>query len=1109
MADEIKVVITGKDGVSKVFQEVSKSADSMQKAITKDAAAAGTSLNKMSQDAQKASTSSARSLDEMAQAADRADRAFAVAGAAIGASLTLFSRSITENQQNVANLTRTYGDAAGQLQAFAQQIQASTTFSSESAIESANIFGTLARNYGLSVDQIQQLIKVSTDLAATSGLTLEDTSQRVASAIRGEGEAAEALGLTMNQQAIDRNNLTLTMSNQEAAQFRLNALMEQTAFAEGAAGDKAATTAGQIAQLNNKFQDMARGALEAAGPLPEIVSGITSIGASSGLAITGIASLAKGMRDASIAAGGLRPLLAGLSSSGLGTGVALGGLAVAAGLAFVGTRELSRAFDGNFYQSLNKGNQVAADLNETISQLTGTLNNAALALKFSNVGGGLDQVGADMNRIKELQMEIAAGPQNTGFTNDEIVAGAEAFQALQTELDALIAKYGDTEQAAANWAAAQEDLGNVLIHASAGSDLARARALELSQAFANGEISLADYAWQLNWITENYAVYDQRALESAVTQGELNAKWDEGTVKLGTYTDAVFDAADVHNKATTAASAAADQFAALWLIVHEGEIGSRRAASGLNEVAGAAGVAAGSTGRMIPIIDGLGEAATRSAGDVHSLFAEIEHLTKFAEIDLGLGKTVTRSFDAARPAVSGFNDALKAATGSGVDFGVMLEGQREKALDFADQVRDAAEAVGLLDSSAEKLSATGIQSPTLDLSVNTAGATDAVTNVFRTIVSQTNAIGSQAQGVADWIGGLTVATDGYISSLQELYVQDQISGKTYRDAQKATGSILKDNADIQQDLMRIQAKQAPLIADLVHQEAAYIDTLADADAQTQLVALGYMDATESAKAFELAQLATNAAMSGFTGPATEVITAAAQADPVLKAMLADMGLITEHPDGTFTVNIDGAETVQSAIGDLSTAIDNLTTAINILVGEDGAATTQKAIEKVTGAANDVPTGISVHLDAVDNASGTIQAVGAALLALDGTHAQTTIDNYVNNVTTNTLRTLNVGPVARNGGVMGYANGGMVTASLAEVGMELARFSNGGEALIPNPGLYSIPVGTNILPAPATKAELSRRGGGGDIYINTIQIIAQNGDLEGMLRSEALRLARQR
>src|SRR6478609_11594585 len=156
MADEIKVTITGKDDASKAFVAVSKSADSMQKSISKDASAAGTSITKMSADAQKASSTTSQSFSEMS-------RGFGVAGAAIGASLALFSRDIVTNQQNVATLTRTYGDAAGQLQAFAQQIQSSTTFSSESAIASANAFGKLVRNYGLSVDQVQQLISVSAD----------------------------------------------------------------------------------------------------------------------------------------------------------------------------------------------------------------------------------------------------------------------------------------------------------------------------------------------------------------------------------------------------------------------------------------------------------------------------------------------------------------------------------------------------------------------------------------------------------------------------------------------------------------------------------------------------------------------------------------------------------------------------------------------------------------------------------------------------------------------------------------------------------------------------------------------------------------------------------
>src|SRR6188768_1462778 len=106
MADEIKVTITGKDNASKAFVAVSKSAEGMSKSVSSSATSSGTAINKMSKEAEQASKNTTRSFSEMS-------RGFAVAGAAIGASMAMFSQQIVSNQQNVANLTRTYGDAAG------------------------------------------------------------------------------------------------------------------------------------------------------------------------------------------------------------------------------------------------------------------------------------------------------------------------------------------------------------------------------------------------------------------------------------------------------------------------------------------------------------------------------------------------------------------------------------------------------------------------------------------------------------------------------------------------------------------------------------------------------------------------------------------------------------------------------------------------------------------------------------------------------------------------------------------------------------------------------------------------------------------------------------
>jgi hypothetical protein len=1050
MADEIKVTITGKDGVSKVFQEVSKSADSMQKAVTKDATAAGTSLNKMSQDAQKASASTSQSFTNMRTAASSAASSFAVAGAAMGASLALFSREIVTNQQNVATLTRTYGDAAGQLQAFAQQIQSSTTFSSESAIASANAFGTLVRNYGLTVDQVQQLIQVSADLAATSGLSLEDTSMRVQAAIRGEGESAEALGLTMNQQAIDRNNLTLTMSNQEAAQFRLNALLEQSAFAQGAAGDKAETTAGQIAQLNNKFQDLARGALEATGPLPQIVGGLTNIGAESALAITGVVSLAKGIRElaaaqkAASAAGE-----GGLISKGLTT-IGKGGLAAGLGEIAVGAAAVTAAFIP-LAAALALAAHNASEYKADITEQTDAITAWAAAINDPALREGYTFLAQDIRDLDKTVQSI-----DDGSVHDI----TDAFKELMTLNPGDLAKVTETLHAAGI------EIGN----------------LE----------NLSDD--QLNIV---YNTILQVAKEHAAYQFQLMAGMQASMQALGQQSVALGATAD-------ATKNAGDAYLKLWLEVNKGEVATRRAAAGLDEITAAAGDTAGPLGRMVEIVDGLGATASRSASGVHELFAALEHIGKIPELGIGDSVVATREFD---------HSASAAAETMG-KFDESLLGVDQRMADYTKQAADAAKAVGLLSTNAQLFQAAGIKTPALDVAVNLQGGQNAFEPVMGAIKT--------AQGMASELGGAKSWADTLIgdpgtwAQLDQLLTDGRINQEQYNDAQEAQISISKDVTNAQQDLLAVQANLAPTLAAATHEQADYINSLQDMSATQQLAALGYMDTAESAKAMSLAQLAASSTSDTMQASTAAMITAAADADPVLKAMLEDMGLLDAK---TGHVNFDtNAVDVGTAVTELTTSIDALIIALGGIPPihtESNAAKTMGDVDALSVSIDDIPDSSSTDITVTDNASGTIASVKQALLDLDGTTAHTQLQNdifnntYTNNVVTNTT----VGPGGnlngRNGGVMGYANGGYVTAELAEVGTELARFANGGEALVPRHGLYSIPVGTNILPAPATKAELRRRGSDEGFHIGVLNIYPTTPDIGAEIRSAVLAGSRAR
>src|SRR5690606_32038675 len=153
--------------------------------------------------------------------------------------MSLAGRSFRDQEVALRTLERGYGDAATELEAFSEAIQANTNFSNDQAIAAANTFRTLADNYGFTTAQIQELISISADLAATMGIGLEDAAFRVQSAMRGEAEAAEFLGLTLNDRALGLDRVSTSMSEAERAQIRFNALQEQSAFALGTAAEQA------------------------------------------------------------------------------------------------------------------------------------------------------------------------------------------------------------------------------------------------------------------------------------------------------------------------------------------------------------------------------------------------------------------------------------------------------------------------------------------------------------------------------------------------------------------------------------------------------------------------------------------------------------------------------------------------------------------------------------------------------------------------------------------------------------------------------------------------------------------------------------------------------
>jgi len=118
-----------------------------------------------------------------------------------------------EHERAIRANAAAYGEAASQYQQFAEQLSAATGFTSDAILQAALNAHTLSANYGLTIAQTQKLITISADLARVHGIGVAEAFDKVESAMRGQTDAADALGLR-----IDSNATTQQRYNQVVAQ---------------------------------------------------------------------------------------------------------------------------------------------------------------------------------------------------------------------------------------------------------------------------------------------------------------------------------------------------------------------------------------------------------------------------------------------------------------------------------------------------------------------------------------------------------------------------------------------------------------------------------------------------------------------------------------------------------------------------------------------------------------------------------------------------------------------------------------------------------------------------------------------------------------------------
>lgn len=139
----------------------------------------------------------------------------------------------------------------------------------------------MTKRLGLSADQMERLIALTGDLSAGK-TSLEGGIERVTAALRGEAEASEYLGLTLNETYVKgwyeahgaMQGAWKDLSDMEKAQVRYNVFLEQAIPMQGRAAASTKTFAGALAYARKEINDAVTKNSDVASAMGELAKAI-------------------------------------------------------------------------------------------------------------------------------------------------------------------------------------------------------------------------------------------------------------------------------------------------------------------------------------------------------------------------------------------------------------------------------------------------------------------------------------------------------------------------------------------------------------------------------------------------------------------------------------------------------------------------------------------------------------------------------------------------------------------------------------------------------------------------------------------------------------------
>jgi hypothetical protein len=213
-----------------------------------------------------------------------------IVGAAVGAfaikGITELAKSVVSSasqmEQAMGGTDKVFGTSASQIHTWAADTSDSIRLPAAAVEKYAVLIKTqlaaTGQPMGALVTQTKALIQVGADLAAVTGADLADSIAAVKSALAGEYDPIQNLGVAMTAAtvntkalAIAHGDAALAASSSVQAQARVAEIMEKSAFATGAAAEESNTFQAKVDALKEKLSTLA---VAVGGPMLDSLAGM-------------------------------------------------------------------------------------------------------------------------------------------------------------------------------------------------------------------------------------------------------------------------------------------------------------------------------------------------------------------------------------------------------------------------------------------------------------------------------------------------------------------------------------------------------------------------------------------------------------------------------------------------------------------------------------------------------------------------------------------------------------------------------------------------------------------------------------------------------------------